>query len=446
MRALLACGLAVYGFAPGAVDARTWQWHLTVQTANGSSVVTQSRVELSQRDVMLAYSAEIQQRDVTIAACRTALIDIASAKAVRQNGRAFLVLQLKPQRVSSCNSGNQPVALAPVADDAAATSAVAAIENACCSPKALLRTTRERHVTVAQASPPSPSPLPSPARSPSPAPTSSPKPPLQLASWVESEGLFAFVRVANRGAQSVTISSGSIENCRNVDVGCGPSRRGITIAPGEVATIATVMAGASTGPGFSYRFEAESGAEHRELAGSSRARPAAVAQPMSAQDVRSAEALAIAALRPGAAAGASPGPTVSAGPAFVDAHLLHRGSSRLGIGQKGEALVRVSLAANGMPQNATVVKITNRQLTAAAIETAVSSTYAPAIRNGRPIAGTYVATFAFDGDDPALSSIPLWKREPLATATAASATAAAPTAAATASASPGPASPKPGPS
>jgi outer membrane biosynthesis protein TonB len=84
----------------------------------------------------------------------------------------------------------------------------------------------------------------------------------------------------------------------------------------------------------------------------------------------------------------------------------------LGIGQKGTALVRVSVGANGMPQNATIVKISNPQLVAAALETAVSSSYSPAMRNGRPVSGTYLATFGFDGEDPAVSSIPVWDRTP----------------------------------
>jgi hypothetical protein len=92
--------------------------------------------------------------------------------------------------------------------------------------------------------------------------------------------------------------------------------------------------------------------------------------------------------------------------------LIKRGSSRLAIGQTGTALIRVRVGENGMPQEATIVSLTNRRLAAAAIETAVSSTYAPAIVKGKPITANYIATFSFDGADPALAGIPVWKRSP----------------------------------
>jgi TonB family protein len=98
-------------------------------------------------------------------------------------------------------------------------------------------------------------------------------------------------------------------------------------------------------------------------------------------------------------------------PACVQ-RLLTRGSSRLAIGQTGVAIVRVMVSPDGTPQNAEIIKISNPQLTAAAIETAVSSTYAPALKNGQKVAGKYVATFSFNGEDPATASVPIWKRSP----------------------------------
>lgn len=97
--------------------------------------------------------------------------------------------------------------------------------------------------------------------------------------------------------------------------------------------------------------------------------------------------------------------------------LLVRGTSSLSIGHRGVARVRVLVGADGTPEQASILSITDRALVPAAIETAVSSTYAPAKKNGRPIAATYVATFTFNGEDPALQSIPVWRRVPLATPT-----------------------------
>jgi uncharacterized protein (DUF1501 family) len=92
------------------------------------------------------------------------------------------------------------------------------------------------------------------------------------------------------------------------------------------------------------------------------------------------------------------------------ARLTQRGSSRLAIGHTGQARVRVRVSAKGMPLNASIVSISNPALAAAALETAVSSAYAPAVRKGRPVDEDYIATFQFDGQDPALSQIPIWER------------------------------------
>jgi TonB family protein len=135
---------------------------------------------------------------------------------------------------------------------------------------------------------------------------------------------------------------------------------------------------------------------------------------MSAEAIRVAEAAAINALR-------SPGPApVATQNTYTPPRLTKRGSSRLGIGQTGTAQVRLLISPNGSPQEATVVSITNRALTAAAIETAVSSTYAPATRNGQPVPANYVVTFSFNGEDPATADVPVWRR-PASTPPAASA-------------------------
>jgi hypothetical protein len=177
-------------------------------------------------------------------------------------------------------------------------------------------------------------------------------------------------------------------------------------------TIATVMSGdQGNGPTFTYRYTAESGQTRLTGAGSSGKLPAGWRPRMSAQEIRVAEASAIAGLRARTAPDQTVLPAQTPAPAFVDARLIRRGSSRLGIGQTGVARVRVSLGANGMPQDASIVSISNRQLVAAALETAVTSTYTPAMRNGQAVPGSYVATFQFDGQDPATASIPVWRRD-----------------------------------
>ena len=188
------------------------------------------------------------------------------------------------------------------------------------------------------------------------------------------------------------------------------------------------------GPAFSYRYEMQIGPRRYTASGVSDKRPTAAQPAMSAEEIRSAEAIALAGL------GARlPKPTPRP-PAHVAAHLLQRGSTRLGIGQRGTALVRVRVGTDGMPLNASIVSITNRALVAAALETAVSSTYAPAMRDGRPQDEDYVATFEFEGDDPARSSIPVWRRSPFPAGTPNAATAAArvPTPAPSARPSPAP--------
>ena len=439
--ALMRIVLVLCFLVPSAAAAQTWQWQFTVQTPGAAPVNARSQADLSSGDVALTYTARIHDRDVPISSCRANLSDIADAQTAHHDGRTFLLIKLKPSHAAACDSGNQPIAVMPVTDDASLGRAVAAITHACCSPAvAAARPSPAARRIIAISPAPSPSPKPSPSASPKPSPSASPKPsespsskPSQSPSpaaaslphvtdWIENEGLFAFVRIRNRDNHPAIVANGMIQNCRNVDEGCGrfPS---VTIpGGGGVATVATVMSNAQGDAAtFTYRYDVQSDALHATNGGTSAKAAVGWRPPMTPQDVRAAEAVAIAGLRGASAAASSspsspapapaPSPSPSA-PAFVDARLTHRGSSRLGIGIKGVAMVRVNLDASGTPQNAQIVKISNRQLAAAAIETAVSSTYAPAMHAGRPVGGTYIATFQFDGDDPALTSIPSWKRDP----------------------------------
>ncbi len=408
-RLLVCIAFAACLIATPAADAQSWQWHVLVPVPGHAPVQAQSNVVLSAGTISMVYSARIENRETPITWCHAGLADVANAQALTRDGHTFLRLQLKPQRSATCDSGNRPFAFTRIADDAAARDAVSAINRA-------VGTNSPVAVTTVSPSPaPAPSAFALPSASPAAVPSTS-----KVVDWVDNAGLFTFIRVRNRSREPVMIATGDVENCRNVDFGCGRFPNGnIALASGAAATVATVMSnGQGDAPTFTYRYDVQSGALHVSAGGSSGKAPAGWHPAMSSQEMRSAEAVAIAGYRALTTPGSAPPPVRATPapppppPAFVDARLTHRGSSRLGIGQKGVALVRVIVSGNGMPQDASIVKISNRQLVAAALETAVSSTYAPAMRNGRPVDGTYIATFTFDGDDPALSSIPMWKRDP----------------------------------
>lgn len=386
-------------FCSGAASAQSWQWQSAVHNADQGVVATESRVVLSARDVAITYSANVDSRSVPITSCRAELSDIGNVHSVDNNGKLFLFIVLKPQRSASCNSGSQSIAVLPIGRDATANSAIATIMRACC------RTTAAPAV-VAQA----PRPTPSPTTAATVAPQS-----LSPVDWVESAGLFAFVRLLNRDTRPLVVSAGQVLDCRDVAAGCGSFiERPVTVAPGRVVTLATVTSNnPANAPSFSYRYEVQ--AEHARFteSGVSAKRAADPATVMSAQDVRAAEALAIGQIRTQRTT-STPSPA-----AYVPPRLVQRGSSRFGVGQKGVALVRVGVGRDGSAQYATIISISNRALTAAALETAVSTKFSPAMKNGNPTDGNYVATFQFDGEDPGLASIPVWRRAPSAAATAA---------------------------
>jgi hypothetical protein len=487
-------GLAVLGFVLAlsasfarTAAAQTWQWQVVVHYPDRAPMNSRSQVVLTNRDVVMNYSAHVGQTDIPITSCRAQLGDIANVRALQNAGHAFLFVALKPSRPAACASGTGPIALVPIIDDSAANDAVAAISRACCrqtgapataprapavasapkvvtvatapkvvavatapkvvtvatAPKVVAVATAPKAVTVAGApkasAPPVLGPFPPPA-APAPRPSLGPPPAsLRVTDWIENEGLFAFVRVRNRGNTPVTITAGQVNDCRNVISGCGPfPSRARSLAPGTVATFATIMSG---DPGntatFSYRYDARSGAAAATGNGLSAKRIRYGDTPMSPREIRAGEAVGVAALRP---RGAAPLP-----PAFVNARLTRRGTSRLAIGQSGLARVRVNVSSNGVPQGASIVSISNRALIAAALELAVSSSYAPAMRDGRPVDADYLATFQFDGADPALSSVPVWRRTANAPASPAPAQNSKPNPAPSPKPNPTP-SPKPNPS
>jgi hypothetical protein len=407
-RAIAGIALAIMILCTRAAGAQSWEWNFVVRLPDRGPVSAQTRVVLSPRDVVMTYSADLNNRTVPITTCRASLSDIGDVHSANNGGNLFLFIVLKAQRSANCNSGNQSIALVPVSNNAAVNTAVTTIMRSCCQAPAVVARATPARATVAQATPAPATPAPRPSATVAP-------PLLGTVDWVESQGLFAFVRVLNRTDQRVTIGAGRVLDCRDVAYGCGTFIDSpVTLAPGEVMTLATIM---SSNPGkgatFSYRYEVQNGSARLTESGLSGKPASDPKTAMSALDIRSAEAAAIGGMRGRPATSSAPPP-----PAFVPPKLLQRGSSRFGVGQRGVAVVRVGVGRNGMAQYATVVSITNAALVSAALETAVSTTFTPAMRNGQPVDGNYVATFQFDGSDPALSSIPVWRRAPIATPSA----------------------------
>lgn len=435
--------LALFGASATPGAAQTWQWNSLAHGAFGPPLRARSTVALTASEVSFSYTATApnattpaQNRQFVIASCRVALSDVARATATRAAGRVFFLIELKPERLADCDSGKKSIASLPGEDYDQVNRIAAAVNRACCSGAAQPPAANRRRIAAVRPSPPasarpasprpaSPAPSSSP-RSASPVPASSPQPPspqppspapsaspngtspIRLEDWTESEGLFVFVRVHNAGKQPVTITGGDVRDCRHVDVGCGAFTRAPVIAANATRTVATVAsADQRQTPSFSYRYTAAAGDRTVLRGGSSTRARLRRRRPISPSESRAAEALVIGGLgRPGNSA--APNPIAS-----TPARLLTRGTSRLAIGQTGVALVRVSVAANGAPQQASIVSISNRRLTAAAIETAISSTFAPATKNGRPASADYIATFQFDGQDPATAAVPVWRRAPL---------------------------------
>jgi len=425
-------------------NAQSWQWQVVVHQANHAPMDAQSRVVLSNHDLSLAYTVRVDQSDVPITTCQAQVGDVANARAVNSADNPFLYVVFKPGRAADCRSGKQPIMIAPISNNADAKSVIDAINRACCSAPVAVTT------PVRKAPPKNVAALPT--SSPAPRP-SSPANPI-VDDWVESQGLFHFVRIRNRGAQLVTIAPATVENCRGVVAGCGALRGQLAIAPGATATLLAVMSGNATNPAaFAYEYIAHSGAMTTRGSGSWRKRAASPVSPLSEQEIGSAESIAVAGLaRPAPQSSAPANPSGPRQPQNAAVHLVTRGTSRLAIGKSGSALLRVHVSGNGTPLNVAIVNVSNRAIAPAAIETAVSSTYSPAIQNGRRVEADYVIEFRFNGDDPALAGVPLWKRSPQPAANpspgAIAAASASPKPAPTASPSPKPvptASPSPAP-
>jgi hypothetical protein len=380
---LVSLALTVAGATTG--NAQTWHWKYVTRTPNVPPLTAESTVALEAGQLRMSYTVPIRHREVVIESCSAALTDVANAGTLHSQGRAFLLVSLKPSRSASCASGQRPAIVLPSDDEPLIADIAAAINRSCCSPAAV----------IARATP-RPAASPAPSARPATATT---------VDWVETAGSFAFVRVKNTSSEPLRVRSVDVTSCRDVVLGCGPLAREFLISPKSIVTILSVTsADERRTPIFHYSYIAAQGGGVASHSGSSRS-PASIGIPrMSAREIAKSEATTV--------GGVQPPHVEPAEGAFTPARLLKRGSSRLAIGETGSAVVRLVIAADGTPQAATIVSMTNQRLAAAAIETAVSSTFAPATQNGNPVSAKYVATFSFDGEDPALSAIPVWKRSP----------------------------------
>jgi hypothetical protein len=405
---------AVMAAATGVCDAQTWHWGYVTRTPNSPPITAQSSVIIAAHDLHLAYTVPLAHHQVVIESCTADVRDVENVTAMQTAGTSYLLVQFKPSHDAACANGKRPAVALPANDESELLAVAAAINHSCCG-----GTSRAAVALVVTPSPyPSVAHSPSPQSSSSPQAGTSPKPDLlpesnasatpsaapdagrpAVQDWVETDGAFWFVRVRNVGRVSVT-PAGDVVDCHNVDTGCGSFAR-VVLDPGGVATVATITSRSSdVAPTFGYRYTVAANGQTVELAGESVKRAPRGVRRMTAGELRLAQRAALDEAR---APRNTPVPT-------VPARLVKRGSSRLSIGQTGIAVVRVTIGADGSPENATIVSTTNRRLAAAAIETAVSSVYAPAVQSGHPVTADYVATFSFDGVDPALSAVPVWKR------------------------------------
>jgi hypothetical protein len=352
-RTVPALVLALACASAAAARAQTWEWDVAARGADQTTVPAHARVDLDGGDLFMTYSAQAGDHAVPITVCRARLADVASVQTVTNAGQPFLYVVMKPKHAAQCGASREPVALMPIGTDPSARTAVATIADA-----------------VPRAAPA--------ARTSQPAAV---RPVRRADTWVERDRWYAFVRLRNPGTTPLVVSDGAVDHCRSVAFGCGRfTQRPIRIAPGSTATLATVMVGsARTHPSFTYWYAARSGARRTTGSGNSDER-GGPRHTISTRELRVTE-LAAAALR--------------GTPATVAARLVRRGSTHLGRGQRGVARVRVRVGADGLPKDAAIVSVSNHALTAAALEVAVSSTYAPAMRGGRPENAEYLATFRF---------------------------------------------------
>jgi len=361
-------------FSPAVAGSWNWTAHLTVA---GSEVTARAQVTLDRTELVTITRLPVADKPEIVSPCRARIADIERASAIRTGAAASLQILMRPNRIASCSAIGERRSIVLPADDYAFAARIAeAINDACCA--------------VATAPP-----LRAALRPSSVVPVRG----MSVEDWVRREDAFAFIRIRNDGSGPIAVGGIEVRECVRVDYGCGSIDRRFTIAPGRTATVATVAsADPQAEPSFVYRYDAKMALYSYAGRGSSQKAAPAGATSMSAREIREAEAVALAAM----------GRSVA--PPNAPPHLLTRGTSQLANGETGVVRVRIVIAPDGRPRAASIVSTTNPKLAAAALEVAASSTYVPALRDGRPVIGTLLTSFGFSNDTPPGSNIPPWRR------------------------------------
>jgi hypothetical protein len=374
----------------GVADARTWQWNYSNRGVGGGGTSTAS-VTLSSTSIATSNRVAFAGHPDVVYSCSAKLADVARAIAV-STGNPSLLIQLRAGHAANCQLLGSSQGIVLPADDGATIASVAqAINDECCG--AALRTPPQ--VAAAQKSL-----VPAPA-TPHAAVKAHPLVPggpvMSVEDWVEHDGLFSFVRVRNNGTHPIEVTREEVADCSGIEFGCAVQDRRFVIDRKAVATIATVAASNTSYSAFTYHYTAVMAPYSYSGSGAWAKRAPAGAPRISAAQVRTAEASLLNTLPAAQAAGPprpqQPQPLAQTG---STAHLLHIGAPEAPVSASGTIQLRVLVDPNGSPVDASIVSISNDALADAAMEAAVTSTYAPAIRNGKRVRSQFILTLVFD--------------------------------------------------
>jgi TonB family protein len=405
----IACAALTFAVAATAVaSAQTWNWTYSTAALQSARGPAAASLELTSTEITTSNRIALAGRPDVVYSCHIKLADVSRAIAVH-TGSQSLLIQLKPDRAAACQVIGNAQSVVMRADDGALIDKIAAaINNACCTVAAVPERTivrerptpaPERETTVAARASEKPTEKPAPEKTtPQPA-ASSAFAFMRVDDWIETDGAFAFLRIRNLGNRPIAITGGEVRDCTNADVGCGRIARRTTILPYGVITYATVAsADPQKAPSFDYSYSAQMVDYTFDGNGNSSKEAPSGAARMSAEQVRSAEAQALAALR------GPNGPSASVVAQDQPPRVVKPGVAEPVNGKSGQVQVRVTLAPDGSPQDAAIVSSTNDELDDAGVEFAVSSTYAPAIHAGKPVAADLVVTVSFLAGEPSINA------------------------------------------
>jgi hypothetical protein len=402
-------------------QAQSWSWTYT-SGIEGARDPASATLDLGPTRIKTTNRIAMIGRPDVVYGCTIELADVARALAVH-TGTSSLLIQLKPDRKADCQLLGPTQSVVLRADNGALIDRIAgAINGSCCTAATAHPLTAAKHPAGPSKRIVSMPPVATTRAATRPADA----PMMSVDDWVETDGVFAFVRIRNASNRPVLITDGEIGDCTEAEIGCGPVGKRLTILPFGVATLATIASTRQQAPKFTYRYTASMGSFWYAGTGSSEKATPAGAERLSQRDLRAAEAAMLAQFRPeqqgqpGQAQGTAPparsppqsrphrlaqGPA-SKGPGrgeYVGPRLLRPGVSEPVPGKSGTIHIRVRLAPDGSPQDAAVISSTNDDIDDAAIEIAVSSTYAPARHAGHPVASDLILTISFVGGTPSIA-------------------------------------------